>query len=355
MSTSSLAADRLGLDFGLDDDHLAHEPPELRGLGRDGVRLMVSAGHAQPLHARFRDLPSFLAPGDLVVVNDSATVPAAIDAERDDGTVLVMHASTQLPGGVWMVEPRTPIAGGATEPLADEMAPGPLHLAGGSVLHLLGHAPGSQRLWLATADDLPAALARHGRPIRYRYVPQDHPLAAYQTIFAREPGSAEMPSAGRPFTQHVVAGLRARGIGMASLTLHTGVSSLEGHEQPYPERFLVSRATATTINTARAAGGRVIAVGTTVVRALESAVDPEGIVHAAAGWTDLVVTPDRQVRAVDGMVTGWHEPEGTHLQMLEAVADRDLLTDAYRSAWAGGYLWHEFGDSHLLLPYARRR
>ncbi len=198
-------------------------------------------------------------------------------------------------------------------------------------------------------------MARHGRPIRYRYVPRDWPLAAYQTVFAIEPGSAEMPSAARPFTAEVVTRLVSRGIAIAPLTLHTGVSSLEGNERPYAERFRVPPATATLVNATHRGGGHVIAAGTTVVRALETVTDHAGTVHPGEGWTDVVVTPQRGVRAVDGLLTGWHEPEASHLAMLEAVAGREALVAAYEAAFEQGYRWHEFGDSHLLLPYAGHR
>jgi S-adenosylmethionine:tRNA ribosyltransferase-isomerase len=194
-----------------------------------------------------------------------------------------------------------------------------------------------------------------GRPIRYSYVDRDWPIDSYQTVFADEPGSAEMPSAARPFTADLTTRLIRRGIGIATITLHTGVSSLEGHELPYAERFAVPASTAAAVNATRAAGGHVIAVGTTVVRALESAADGTGTVHPAGGWTDAVITPITGVRAVDGLVSGWHEPAATHLAMLEAVAGRTALIRAYRAAWDAGYLWHEFGDSHLLLPYAGAR
>jgi S-adenosylmethionine:tRNA ribosyltransferase-isomerase len=323
---------------------------------------MVSPGLDAPRHATFADLPSLLAPGDLLVVNDSGTIAGAIDARLEDGSALVVHASTEVPGGLWMVEPRAAIDNGSTRPLP--LAPTPHEVAlvapdGREVgrLALVRPAPASQRLWLAVPEagtDLPAVLADHGRPIRYGYVPDDWPLDAYQTVFAREPGSAEMPSASRPFTPAVVAALVAAGVALTTITLHTGVSSLEGHELPYPERFRVSGATAAIVNAVRAAGGHVIAAGTTVVRALETATDPTGVVHPAEGWTDTVITPERGVRAVDGLLTGWHEPEATHLAMLEAVAGRDALVVAYREAFAAGYRWHEFGDSHLLLPYAGR-
>jgi S-adenosylmethionine:tRNA ribosyltransferase-isomerase len=127
------------------------------------------------------------------------------------------------------------------------------------------------------------------------------------------------------------------------------VSSLEGREAPYPERYRVGEATARQVNLAHEAGRRVVAVGTTVVRALETVTDPSGTTHPGEGWTELVVTPERGVRAVDGLITGWHEPEATHLAMLEAVAGARPLELAYAAAFAEGYLWHEFGDSHLLL------
>jgi S-adenosylmethionine:tRNA ribosyltransferase-isomerase len=348
-------ADFLGT-FALDAAHEAHEPPEARGLRRDDVRLLVSPGDAAPVHARFDDLPSFLAAGDVVVVNTSATVPAALDAMLDSGEPAVVHVSTELPAGLWLVEVRRP-DGGATAPVALAHATTVRTLHGGEIA-LLRRLPGSRRLWVAALDlapSPPAHLARHGRPIRYRHVPRDWPLAAYQTVFADEPGSAEMPSAARPFTGQVLARLAARGVAVAPIVLHTGVSSLEGGEAPYPERFAVPAPTAAVVNTTRAHGGHVVAVGTTVVRALETAADDRGTVHPAAGWTELVVSPTRPVRAVDALLTGWHEPEASHLLMLEAVAGRRALERAYREAFAAGYLWHEFGDSHLLLPYAGGR
>jgi S-adenosylmethionine:tRNA ribosyltransferase-isomerase len=188
-------------------------------------------------------------------------------------------------------------------------------------------------------------LAEHGSPIRYAHEVQGT-LADHQTIFAAEPGSAEMPSAGRPFSPRVVAALRARGVGLAKLVLHTGVSSLERGELPYPERLRIPRATAERVNAAR----RVIAVGTTVVRALESVADETGRVRPAEGWTNLTITPERGVRAVDGLITGWHEPDASHLLMLEAIAGRELLERSYAAAVACGYRFHEYGDSHLILP-----
>jgi S-adenosylmethionine:tRNA ribosyltransferase-isomerase len=181
-------------------------------------------------------------------------------------------------------------------------------------------------------------------------VQRDWPLAAYQTVFARLPGSAEMPSASRPFTDPMVTALVARGVLIAPVTLHTGVSSLEADEDPYPEPFDVPPATARLVNHVRAHGGRVIAAGTTVVRALETAARADGQVVPSAGWTSHVVTPQTGVGAVDGLLTGLHEPRSSHLRMLAAFAGEALLARCYQAAVGAGYLWHEFGDVHLLLP-----
>jgi S-adenosylmethionine:tRNA ribosyltransferase-isomerase len=341
-----------GLEFLLDPEHEAHQPPEAAGGRRDQVRLLVSDGDAAPVHTRFDEIGSFLRAGDLVVVNTSATVPAAVDARLPDGDPVVVHFSGELPGNLLLVEVRQPRDGTTAPRVLDR--PTELDLLGLGDVQL--HAPfaDSRRLWFATAsfaggDPLLTFLERHGRPIRYRHVPRQWPITAYQTVFGREPGSVEMPSASRPFSTELVTDLVARGVGVTPLVLHTGVSSLEGEERPYPERYRVPSATATAIVNARQDGGRVIAVGTTVVRALATVTDGRGVVHPGQGWTDLMVTADTPVRSVDGLVTGWHEPESTHLMMLESFATRSQLEAAYAAALDAGYLWHEFGDSHLIL------
>jgi len=331
----------------------ARQPPELTLGRRDAVRMMVSIGEQPPRHTTARDLASWLRPGDLVVVNTSATIPAAVDATTAAGDAVVVHLSTELPTGIHLVEVRRPLADGTTAADPDDHAGQVLALAGGGTASLLGRMPGSMRLWVATLD-LPDGLLEHlcrwGRPIRYRYVPDSWPIDAYTNAFATEPGSAEMPSAGRVVTAEVVTDLVAHGIVVAPLVLHTGVASLEAHETPYPERYRVPAATARLVNATHAAGGTVVAVGTTVVRALETVADTDGVVHPGEGWTELVITPERGVRVVDGLLTGWHEPEASHLQMLEAVAGERALGLAYDEALTAGYRWHEFGDVHLILP-----
>ncbi|WP_369143487.1 S-adenosylmethionine:tRNA ribosyltransferase-isomerase [Streptomyces sp. R44] len=337
----------------------ARVPAEQRGSGRgrDDVRLLVSRGEAVSHHS-FRELPGLLRAGDVLVVNTSTTLAAAVDGllGPGPGEPVVVHFSTRGDDGRWAVELRTPDGAGSTRPRGGGPAGAVVRLPGGARLVLAEPlVPGSGRLWWARADvDVPGLLGRYGRAIRYGYTERDQPLSAYRTVFARPSpdgaGSAEMPSAGRPFTARLVAQLVDRGVRIAPLSLHTGVSSAEAHEPPYPERFEVPAATAALVNTARAEGGRVIAVGTTVVRALESAAGPDGVVRGAQGWTGLVVTPERGVLVVDGLLTGLHEPEASHLLMLEAVAGRPALRSAYAAAVRGRYLWHEFGDVHLLLP-----
>jgi S-adenosylmethionine:tRNA ribosyltransferase-isomerase len=306
-------------------------------------------------HHRFDQLPEILGPGDMLVVNTSATLPASLEATGPAQEEVRLHVSTALPmAGLWSVELRLP-AGPASRPYSGARPGWRLALAGGAAAELLTPLAGSQRLWVARLDlpagrDLAEHLAAHGQPIRYPYIHAAWPIDAYQTVFADEPGSAEMPSAARAFSSEVVARLVARGVEIAPLTLHTGVSSLEAGEAPYAEWYRVPFDTARRVNGVRRSGGRVIAVGTTVVRALESAADRTGEVHPAEGWTSLVVTPVRGVRAVDGLLTGWHEPRSSHLAMLEAVAGEELVRRSYREALERGYLWHEFGDLHLLLP-----
>ncbi|NJP95958.1 S-adenosylmethionine:tRNA ribosyltransferase-isomerase [Nonomuraea sp. FMUSA5-5] len=330
------------LDFSLPPGLSAAEPPEAKGMRRDGVRLMLSRGAAEPSHHHFSDLPDLLEPGDLIVVNNSATLPAAVRLDR-----LAVHFSTVRPDGTWLVELRRRTANGS-EPYGGG-APGEwLPMPGRATLRLVGRE--TPRLWRAVLDrDVEAYLRVHGVPIRYSYVERDWPIEAYQTVFATVPGSAEMPSAARPFTVELVTALVARGVGIAPITLHTGVASTEKDEPPYAERYEVPASTARLVNLTRENGGRVVAAGTTVVRALETAAGADGRVTASAGWTEHVVTPESGVRAVTGLITGLHEPRSSHLLMLTAIAGEAALARAYEEALRKGYLWHEFGDTHLIL------
>ncbi len=353
---STMLAARPYTHFPSPEDHTATEPPELRGLRRDGVRLMV-ATPAGIRHTFFYRLGDQLSAGDVLVVNTSATVPGQLDGSRE-GSPVVVHVANRLGDGTRVVELRT--APDASAPVLDGQAGEHIVLPAGGLLELIAPYPQpnssptgvGNRLWrgqVILERGLSDYLREHARPISYGYLNGSFPISAYQTIFALCPGSAEMPSAARPFSADLVARLVARGVIFAPVTLHTGLSSQDAVEAPQPEWFEVSETTAHLVNSSLAGGGRVIAVGTTATRAIESAARPDGIVTAASGWTDLVISPERPVRVVDGLITGWHNPDASHLLLVEAVAGPELTQRAYDAAVAEHYLWHEFGDSCLFF------
>ncbi len=367
------------LPFDLPAELEAGEPPEARGLARDEVRLMVSyRNNDRVIHTRFRNLPDFLEAGDLLVINTSGTMNAALHAQRPDGSACELHLSTHQPGDRWVVEIRRPGEKGTT-PLYDAQPGETLQLPGGATAILIAPYAGTRetggkdaqkpiaqvilpnskqekgphRLWLAVLR-LPSGwqeyLERYGFPIRYWYVQESWPISYYQTVYATETGSAEMPSAGRAFTPELITRLVARGIMIAPLLLHTGVASLEEHEPPYAEYYRVPPETARLVNMTHKAGKRVIAIGTTVIRSLESVTNRAGVTHAGEGWTEVVVTPQRGIHAANAMLTGLHEPRATHLAMLAALCGIEHLRITYHEALREHYLWHEFGDLHLILP-----
>ncbi|GAB7004852.1 S-adenosylmethionine:tRNA ribosyltransferase-isomerase [Nocardioides sp. AN3] len=355
----TLLAETSGVHFSSPDETTAPAPAEWRGYARDEVRLLV-ASRRGIVHTRFRDLADHLAPGDLLIVNDSATEARQLDATLVGRGAIVLHLAQRLPGGAWAVELRT--APDAHRSVLDA-AEGDVVTAAGLRLTLTAPYPAGassptghgNRLWRATVTgDVTGELQAHGRPIAYGYLDRRYPLEAYQTVFGHRPGSAEMPSAARPFTASLVAELVGHGVQIAPVTLHTGVSSQEAGEAPAPEWFEVTATTARLVRETKRAGGRVVAVGTTATRALESAVLRRGrrgtTVAAGRGWTERVLTPKQPPVVVDGLITGWHDPHASHLLLVEAVAGRELTQRAYDAAIEAGYLWHEFGDAALLLP-----
>ena len=352
------------LDFTLPPALEADRPPEAHGLARDEVRLMVSyLSDNSIVHTRFRHIGDVLEAGDVLVINTSGTMNAALHAQRMDGMPCEIHLSTHLSTDTWLVEVRA-LDGKASRPFYDIEPETTFHLEDNA--HVTLHAPyhsgaqhaisGKHRLWTASFAlpcPLQTYLAHHGFPIRYSYVKEQWSLDYYQTVYTTEVGSAEMPSAGRAFTAELITSLVAHGVQIAPLILHTGVASLETDEPPLDEYYRVPAETAHVVNTTRAAGKRIVAVGTTVVRALESVTDTLGTIHGGEGWTQLVITPERGIRAIDGLLTGFHEPHATHLWMLEALAGRTHLERTYAEALHESYLWHEFGDLHLILPFRR--
>ncbi len=347
METTPLFA----IEFSLPPELEANAPPEARGLRRDQVRLMVSNYSTdQVKHTRFYHLDKYLSEGDVIVINTSRTRNSALLGTRADGSVLEVHLSIHFDDDLWTVELRSINESGKTKHLEDAHESEVLSLPGAVSAVLQGpyvsdcddNLKPSQTLWLAKINflqDVDDYLARYGFPIRYNYVKEKWPLSFYQTVYATEPGSAEMPSAGRPFTPKLLKRLEAKGVQIAPLILHTGVSNLETHEPPYKEFYQVTPETAHIVNEARASGHRIVAVGTTAIRALESVTNGDGKAHAGEGWTCLVITPQRM-----------HEPEATHLAILEALAGLSHIKIAYEEALRKGYLWHEFGDLHLILP-----
>ena len=342
--------------FAAPEDTTATAPPEQRGLRRDGVRLLV-ASPSGIRHTRFARLGDHLTPGDVLVINTSATLPGQLDGRRGADPIVV-HVANRLADGTRVVELRS--APNAADPVLDGRPGERIVLPAGGSVELMSPYPNpgssptghGSRLWRATvhtAERLTDYLTAHARPISYGYLSDRFPLAAYQTIFGLCPGSAEMPSAARPFSAELVAQLVARGVLFAPITLHTGVSSQEAHEAPQAEWFEVGETTAQLVNAAHGRGQRIIAVGTTATRAIESATGPDGSVAPAHGWTELVISPERPVRVVDGLITGWHNPDASHLLLVESVAGTELTQRAYDAAVAERYLWHEFGDSGLLL------
>ena len=345
------------IDFHLPKKLLCPLPTEERGLPRDGVRLMVSERETNKIHhSQFKDIGQFLQQGDVLVVNTSATLPAALDIQLPNGLPGRMHLSTRKNENEWIVEIRS-VLGNATHRYKG-ISPGDrFDLPGEGSVRIQQpfykeNQEGHLHLW-ESAFDLPSPmydyLLKHGKPVRYERLAAEYPLAYYQTIFSDEMGSSEMPSAGRAFTPEVVAQLIIKGVQFAPILLHTGVSSIESGERPYPEFYKMPKTSASLLNLAKKENRRIIAVGTTAVRAVESATDKKGRVVNDEGWTNLYITPKRGMKTINGLLTGFHEPEASHLLMLGALADQAHLQRCYDEALRESYQWHEFGDLHLLL------
>jgi len=347
-----LTADEPVLNFTLPPDLEAHAPPEHRGLRRDQVRLLVLPRfEGGCIHTRFDTLSDYLWAGDLLVVNDSRTLPGLLRAtdERDDAIeVRLAHRRSSARWDVLLLKGRTHV--GRTNMR--------LEFSQGLSAHVLQRRPDLPFLWQLEFDrcctPLLDLIYRLGEPVRYTYVPAALPLDLYQTVYAGEPGSVEMPSAGRPFTWELLLKLRRKGVGFATLSLHTGLSStrddvVDALHPNYDEEFQVPEITARAVNATQQQGGRVIAVGTTVVKTLETLAQPDGTIVAAHGWTRLHIAPNHRLRVVNGLVTGLHEPHASHLDLLSAFVEPTRLRAAYLEAIASRYLWHEFGDMNLII------
>ncbi len=357
--------------FDLPDVLSAKEPPEKRGLSRDGIRLLVADRTQDKLtHARFRQLPDFLKPGDCLVLNASRTLPASLDAHLDshlDGSHAFSQAGPRLQLRLarhWQDDSWSALALDAEEqPWRGDLRGLRLSLGGGLraqglLAHVEDRDPVIERLWKIRFDksgiDLMERLCRLGSPIRYWYAAGPWDLDYYQTVYAREPGSMEMPSAGRAFTWKLLMDLRRKGIRTAFLVLHAGLSSymdeaFDAGHRASEEQFRIGPVAAGIINKSKLEGGRIIAVGTTVVRALETVADNSGLIRRSEGSTRLRITGDSRLRSVDGLITGLHEPAASHLDLLSAFLPGKRLSAVYAEALGEKYLWHEFGDANLIL------
>jgi S-adenosylmethionine:tRNA ribosyltransferase-isomerase len=341
-----------GLNFTLPPDLEAHEPPEHRGLRRDQVRLLVLPRFAgEFIHTRFDALSDYLRKGDLLVVNDSRTLPGLLRATDERGDAIEVRLAQRRTSARWDVL----LLAGRTHIGRVGMR---LDFSQGLSAHIIQRRPDLPFLWQLEFDrcctPLLDLIYRLGEPVRYTYVPAALPLDLYQTVYAGEPGSVEMPSAGRPFTWDLLLKLRCKGVGFATLSLHTGLSStrddvVDARHPNYDEEFHVPEITARAVNATRQQGGRIIAVGTTVVRALETLAHPDGTIGAAHSWTRLHIAPNHHLRVVDGLVTGLHEPHASHLDLLSAFVEPTRLRAAYLEAIESRYLWHEFGDMNLII------
>jgi S-adenosylmethionine:tRNA ribosyltransferase-isomerase len=346
------------LHFELPGELSASAPAEARGLRRDEVRLLVvHRDSGQIEHRRFYEIGDYLRRGDVVVLNASATRPAALRGTTESGQEIEARLSAQWSrnhgGRIWQA---------VVEPEDADLRPGThLSFGGGRLAAtVVGRRPDFERFWLIEFElngrPMDDWLMDVGQPIRYDYVKGQYGLDAYQTVYAQFPGSAEMPSAGRAFTPELLASLCQNGVYLARIILHTGVSGLPIEEEDveqhamYEEWYQVTPEAAQAINHARERGGRVIAVGTTVTRTLETVADEDGVIHEGEGWTTLYITPGYRFKAVDGLVTGLHEPDSTRMVLAVAFAgSKELMLRAYQEAISQKYLWHEFGDVSLIL------
>jgi S-adenosylmethionine:tRNA ribosyltransferase-isomerase len=354
MEGGDVVAALLGLE--LPPELSAKEPPERRGLLRDQVRLLVVKRlTGEVIHSRFDRLSDFLIPGDLLVFNSSRTIPASLTGwvASDDLRVEVRLAE-HLADDSWLALPLFR-AGDQSRPCL--RAGSMIDFGRGLHAEVEGSDSTNSRLYKMRfstgGTELLDLIYRLGKPIRYEYAAAPWDLDFYQNVYSKEPGSAEMPSAGRAFTWKTLLRLGRQGIRIAYLTLHTGLSSYMDDEldRKHPaseEEYFVSDQTAEKVRSAHQTGGRVIAVGTTVVRALESAAEECGHVQPGHRYTRLTIKSGYPLRVTDGLLTGLHEPSASHLDLLSAFLSPKRIRKAYEEAIRLRYLWHEFGDLNLI-------
>ncbi|MBS4173665.1 S-adenosylmethionine:tRNA ribosyltransferase-isomerase [Bacillus sp. FJAT-49736] len=339
------------MNFTLPEDLNAKMPPERRGVRRDHVRMMVlNKQSGATVHSVFFQLDQYLKKGDLIILNGSRTVPAVLKGFWEQGNnskEVEIRLAHRKSANIWealVVEETLQI--GATIRFTPSLT--------ATITHAHPEAPFVTLDFNLCCSDLYNEIYQIGQPVRYEYIEQPWDLDYYQTVFATEPGSVEMPSAGRAFSWEMLFRLQKKGVNIAFIQLHTGLSYLLddkwhlGPRENY-EEYHVPEETVKAIDKAKQEGGRIIAVGTTVVRTLETVADEVGKLCSQTGWTNLYIHADTKLKVVDGLITGLHEPEASHLDLLTAFVDQKLLYNAYQEAINRKYLWHEFGDMNLIL------
>jgi S-adenosylmethionine:tRNA ribosyltransferase-isomerase len=343
--------------FHLPSELNADRPPERRGLARDRVRLLVlDRNTGQVTHTRFDRITEFLDPGDLLVFNSSRTLPATLAGTvRHLQWAVEVRLAELLPDGTWLallIQSPQKAENVVTKGLI-------LEFAQDLRCEVLERDPRIPRLWKLrfskSGTEFLDSVYRIGQPVRYRYLSAPWRLSYYQNVYALQPGAAEMPSAGRAFTWRLLLQLRHRGVETAAITLHAGLSSyldndLDRQHLASEEEYWISEETAAKIRRAKNSDRRIVAIGTTVVRALESiAAESGGEVRACHQYTQLRVTADYRLQIVNALLTGLHEPEASHLDLLAAFVSPPTLYAAYSEGVRQRYLWHEFGDLNLIL------
>ncbi|GAB4473131.1 MAG: tRNA preQ1(34) S-adenosylmethionine ribosyltransferase-isomerase QueA [Erythrobacter tepidarius] len=339
-------------DFELPPERIALRPVR----PRDAARMLVVRGSQARFEDRgVRDLPQLLNPGDVLVFNDTRVIPAQLEGRRAEGEARIgatLHKRIDLRR--WQAFLKN----------AKRVKIGDQLVFGGGVTALAEqrHADGSLTLYFEGEEPIEVLLDRAGTMPLPPYIASRRGVDAqdledYQTIFAREQGAVAAPTASLHFTPRLVDALDAAGVGRAMLTLHVGAGTFlpvkaedtEDH-QMHAEFGRVSPETADQLNAARAAGGRIIAVGTTSLRLLESAVDEKGIIRPFSGDTAIFITPGFRFKAVDGLMTNFHLPKSTLMMLVCALMGRERMMAAYAHAIAHQYRFYSYGDSSLLLP-----
>ena len=336
-------------DFYLPPSLNASKPPERRGLRRDQVKMMVlDKLNGNVVHDQFLQIDNYLNAGDILVLNNSRTIPAILKAEWNRngkviGTNVEFRLARKKNDSIWEVLIVSKnVKSGDCFRFSEKLQ--------AKVVGEVFRSPLKMIKFNLEGKDLYNEIYSMGEPIRYEYIQHPWNLDYYQTVFASQPGSVEMPSAGRAFSWELLLRLQQKGVKLAFLQLHTGLSYLlddqyDHSPEEHFEEYSLRQEDIEAIVKAKASGGKVIAAGTTVVRALETAAATSNL----EGWTNLYITSDYKLQLVDGIITGFHEPKASHLDMLAAFVDEKKLFDAYNIAIEQHYLWHEFGDINLII------